>query len=62
MSQKRASSLISQGNCMKKNVEFIEVVVNYNRIKLYVKVIQNKWKGRSIDGPVSQYKISKLEI
>jgi hypothetical protein len=34
MSQKRASSLISQGNCMKKNVEFIEVVVHYNRIKI----------------------------
>jgi hypothetical protein len=34
MSQKRASSLISQGNCMKRNVEFIEVVVHYNEIKI----------------------------
>jgi len=47
---------------MKKNVEFIEVVVHYNRIKKILKVTPNKWKGRSIDGPVSQYNISKLEI
>jgi hypothetical protein len=31
-------------------------------LKLYFKVAQNKWKGKSMDGSVSQYNISKLEI
>jgi hypothetical protein len=31
-------------------------------LKLYFKVAQNKWKEKSMDGPVSQYNISKLEI
>jgi len=47
---------------MKKDVEFIEAVVHYNRIKNIFESNPNKWKGRSIDGPVSQYNISKLEI
>ena len=47
---------------MKKIVEFVEIVVHDNGAKLYFKVTQHKWKGKSTNGPVSHYNISKLEI